>query len=116
MLVGRTGKETTDRHRVVVDFMRWLDPGEGVMTLSAPVVSIDNGAWMEGAPPATTLPADTTPLTVYAVNMIDSNTKAQFLLDAGTPSLVYLVSVIATGSTSGRLQTVEFRVHIEPAP
>ncbi len=116
MLVGRTGKETTDRHRVVVDFIRWLDPGEGVSAISEPTVAVDTGAWMEGAPAVATPPADTTPMIVYSHSMMDANTKAQFLLDAGTPSLVYLVSFIATGSTSGRMQTIEFRVHIEPVP
>lgn len=116
MLVGRTGKETTDRHRVTIDFLRWLDPGEGISTNSTPVVSIDNGAWQEGAPPATTLPADTTPLVVFEVDTLDANTKLEFLLDAGTPGLVYLVSTMITGSTSGRIQTTEFRVHIEPVP
>jgi hypothetical protein len=116
MLVGRTSKETTDRHRVVIDWLRWLDPGEGLTAVSDPVVVVDNGAWVESAPPVQTPPEDTTPLTVFSMTMLDTNTKVQFLLDAGTPSLVYLVSIMATGGASGRIQTVEFRVHIEPAP
>ena len=116
MLVGRTGKETTDRHRVVIDFLRWLDPGEGIEAMTDPTIVVDNGAWVEGAPPIQNLPEDTTPLTVFSVALIDANTKMQFLLDAGTPSLVYLVSTIATGNISGRMQTIEFRVHIEPVP
>jgi hypothetical protein len=55
-------------------------------------------------------------MVLFSRNLLDANTKAEFLLDAGTPGVTYLVSFIATGSTSGRLQTIEFRVHIEPAP
>jgi hypothetical protein len=115
MLVGRTSKETTDRHRVVIDFMRWLDPGEGVSGLTIPVITVDNGSWQEGAPPGPP-PDDITSMVLFSRNLLDANTKAEFLLDAGTPGVTYLVSFIATGSTSGRLQTIEFRVHIEPAP
>ena len=116
MLVGRTSKETTDRHRVVIDFLRWLDPGEGLLDVTDPIITLDSNAWVEGAPPVQTPPEDTTPLSLFSMNLLDTNTKVQFLLDAGTPSLVYTVSVIGTGGASGRKQTVEFRVHIEPAP
>ena len=48
--------------------------------------------------------------------MLDANTKAEFLLDAGTADLVYTVVCLATGATSGRIQTVMFTVEVQDTP
>jgi hypothetical protein len=118
MLVGSTSKETTDLARVVIDFLEWLDPGEAVASTTTPVVAVDTtGAWSQMLPAnPPVVPVDTTPLTVSSTTMADANTKLIVLLAAGTPGLVYLVSFIATGSTSTRRQTIEFRVAVQAAP
>lgn len=116
MLVGTTAKENPDLARVVVDFLDWLDPGEAVSAFTTPVVSVDAfGAWSDNLA-NTVQPTDTTPLTVASTTQVDANTKLVFLLAAGTPGIVYLVSFVVTGSVSGRQQAIEFRVAVEAAP
>lgn len=115
MNYGRTAKETQDRHRVVVDFFEWLDPGEAVSDVSTPVVSVATSVWDQTTPDIPPS-ADPTPLTVFSVTMLDASTKAEFLLDAGSPDLVYTVTCLATGSTSGRIQTVAFTVELQDTP
>lgn len=114
MNYGRTSKEPQDRHRVVVDFLEWLDPGEAVSEVSTPTVSVAESVWDQTVP-VPPLP-DPTPLEVFSVSMLDANTKVEFLLDAGTPNLVYTVTCLATGSTSGRIQTVAFAVELQDTP
>lgn len=117
MLVGISAKENPDRSRVVVDFLDWLDPGEGVSATTTPVITVDaTGGWSCSDPALNPAPADTTPLTLVSVTMMDATTKAVLLLDAGTPGLTYLVSFVATGGTSGRKQAIEVRMTIIAAP
>lgn len=116
MLVGSSAKETTDLARVVVDFFDWLDPGEGVSATTTPVVTLDTAGSWSNTNATTPPPVDSTPLTVFSTTMLDATTKMAFLLAAGTPGLVYLVSFVATGSTSARQQTIEFRIMVQQAP
>lgn len=117
MLVGRISKETTDRARLVVDFLDWLDPGEGISATGSVTLAPDTGAWQQDNPASdpTAMPADTTPLTVHSAVTMDATTKLVLLLDAGTPGLVYLGSVLATGGTSGRIKTIDFSVAVHTA-
>lgn len=120
MLVGRTFKETNDRARVVIDFLDWLDPGEGISATSSITISPDTGAWQQLNPAVdmNSMPADTTPLVVHSTVPMDATTKLIILLDAGTPGLVYLGSFTATGSTSGRITSIDFSVavHVPELP
>lgn len=117
MLVGRSAKENPDRARVVVDFFDWLDPGEGVSATTTPTITVDaTGGWSCSDPALITPPADTTPLTLVSLTMMDATTKAVLLFDAGTPGLTYLASFVATGGTSGRKQAIEIRMTVMAAP
>lgn len=117
MLVGRSAKENPDRARVVVDFLDWLDPGEGVSATTTPAITVDvAGSWSCSNPGSGPAPADTTPLALVSLTMMDATTKAVLLLDAGTPGLVYLISFVATGGTSGRKQAIEIRMTVMAAP
>lgn len=111
MILGRTEKLATDRHRVVVDMYDWLDPGEGISNVGAITVGLDSGAW-ENSPFAETLVVDVSPLTVFSQTMMDANTKVVLLLDAGTPDLVYMLTFVVTGGTSGRMQTVALTIAV----
>jgi hypothetical protein len=82
--------------------------------VTAPVIGLDSGAWENTQPPGgSTPPADTTPLIVVSLTMQDANTKVVILFGAGTPELVYLVTFLATGSTSGRIQTVAVTIAVQ---
>jgi hypothetical protein len=111
MILGRTEKLATDRHRVVVDLYDWLDPGEGISDVGPVTIGLDSGAWAD-TPFSDTLVVDVSPLSVFSTHMMDANTKIVLLLDAGTPELVYLVTFTVTGGTSGRIQTVALTIAV----
>jgi hypothetical protein len=111
MILGRTEKLSTDRHRVVVDMYDWLDPGEGISDVGPVTIGLDSGSWAD-APFSETLVVDVFPLTVFSTHMMDANTKVVFLFDAGTPELVYLVTFVVTGGTSGRKQTIALTIAV----
>lgn len=120
MLVGRVAKDTAEMSRYVVDLSDWLDDGEVIGSLSRFSLIAADGvplatAWQTDYPFDPTavddLPADATPLILVGSSIL-GGTQASVIVGAGTPGLTYIVSYIATGSTSGRQREVDFHVTV----
>lgn len=120
MIEGRIRKDTAEVARYTVDLSGWLDTDEVIGSLSRFSLVVDDEvelatAWQVDYPFDTTTAAsavvDTTPLVLTGAT-ITNGTQANILVGAGTPALTYIVSYIATGSTSGRQKQIDFHVTI----
>lgn len=120
MSIPRITKQTAEVARFVADLSDWLDEDEVIGSLTrfslqtAPTVPIAT-AWQVDYPFDPTAddsaPDDDTPL-ILTGSSIPGGTQASLLLGAGTPGLNYVVSCIATGSTSGRQKEIDFYVSV----
>lgn len=118
MIVGRLTKDQADVRRVTVDFTQWLDAGETVVSATVPVIDVrQQASWSDGPYIANPPPvvSDTTPLTLLSEAVVNGNTGVQLFLQAGTPSLTYVVSFIATGG-SGRQKEIDILVYVRVPP
>lgn len=116
MLVGRSPKDSATIRRVTVDFITngWLDTGETILSVTTPVVVVEQIAVWQNGTLATVpfpLPPDTTPLAVNSIAIVSSSQKVQLMLGLGTPGLTYKVTFVATGS-SGRVEQIDLIVFV----
>ncbi len=118
MIAGRLTKDSAEVRRVTLDFFTdgWLDTAETIATVSVPLVVLEPSAgWVIGnavVSPAP-LPPDVTPLVVSAGPFIvQQGQLVQLFVAVGTPGLTYKVTLLVTGSSSGRTKQVDILVFV----
>lgn len=117
MIVARIVKDSADTRRVIIDFANdpagsWLDTGETISAGLPTVVVQPAAVWIDNPSASPLTVVDVTPLTVPQPTIVDGGLQVQMMLSSGTPGLTYVVTWLATGSTSGRVKQIDTTVTI----
>lgn len=118
---GPATKENMDIIRLVFDFSCWLEPNEGIGSITFPVIlaepKLPVPPWQNDYPLDNTSVAypldDIYPLAVASEAITGLSSKVEVRVGAGTPGMTYVVSTIVTAATTGRRKQVDCLVTIE---
>jgi hypothetical protein len=119
-IVVTVAKDTAEVTRLLADMSGWLDDGEVIGSLTRFSLMVNElvplaTAWQVDYPfDPTTVESpivDTSPLIMTGASIL-GGTQASILVGSGTPGVSYIVSCIATGSSSGRQKELDFYVNI----
>lgn len=124
---GPVHKENLDIIRLLFDFHCWLeddgDLAEPIAAVSYPVIGVEPKTpippWQNDYPldnsSVTAPPAeDTYPLSVMSVAISTDASRVEVRLQAGTPGLTYVISVIGSSATTKRRKQVDCFIYVEP--
>lgn len=119
-IVATVAKDTAEVARLLADMSGWLDEDEVIGSLTRFSLVVNGSvplatAWQVDYPFELTVEVspitDSVPLVMTGASIL-GGTQASILVGAGTPGVSYIVSCIATGSTSGRQKEIDFYVNV----